>query len=39
MDVAFTTFRARLHQASASTQSQRCDDACEIVLIEIPGNK
>ena len=27
-------FGARLHQASASMQSQRCDDTCNISLIE-----
>ena len=31
--------RTRLHQASASTQSQHCDNACNIALIEINGNK
>ena len=31
--------KARLHQASASTQSQCCDDPCDIALIEINGNK
>ena len=30
-------FKARLHQASASMQSQHCDDTCDIVLIEING--
>ena len=32
-----STVRARLHQASTPTQSQRCDDACNIPLIEING--
>ena len=32
-------FRARLHQASASTQNQRCDDASGRTLIEINWNK
>ena len=30
-------FRAHLHQASASTQSRSCDDACNIALIENNG--
>ena len=29
--------RARLHQTSASTLQQHCDDACDTVLIEING--
>ena len=29
--------RARLHQASASTLQQLCDDACDSVLIENNG--
>ena len=29
----------RLHRVSVSTQSQRCDDACDMVLIEIDGNQ
>ena len=29
--------RARLHQASASMLRQRCDDACDSVLIENNG--
>ena len=31
------TLRARLHQASPSTRSQRCDDASDTALIEING--
>ena len=31
--------RARLHQASVSTQSQHCSDTCDTALIEINGNK
>ena len=34
-----TRLRAHLHQASASTQSQHWDDACDTALIEINGNK
>ena len=29
--------RARLHQTSAQTQSQHCDDASDTALIEING--
>ena len=36
-DVMGLRIRARLHQASASTKSQRCNDACNIALIEISG--
>ena len=32
-------FRVRLHQESASTQSQRCDDARDTALNEINGSK
>ena len=31
------SFRVRLHCTSASTQSQRCNDTCDIALIEING--
>ena len=31
-------FKVRLHQASASTQSQRCDDTSDAALIEINWN-
>ena len=37
--VPFFELRARLHQASASTQSQGCDDARNTGLIENNGNK
>ena len=30
---------ARLHQASGSMHSQRCDDASDTALMEINGNK
>ena len=39
ISTSLNTIRARLHQASASTQSQHCNDACEIALIEINGNE
>ena len=35
----FSLAKARLHKASASTQSQFCDDACNIALNEINGQK
>ena len=37
VSLSVTRLRARLHQASASTLRQRCDDACDSVLIEING--
>ena len=32
-------FKACLHQASVSTQSECRNDTCDIALIEINGNK
>ena len=38
-DVSWWQVSACLHQASASMQSQRCNDSCDTVVIEINGNK
>ena len=35
----FRMLRARLHCPSTSTHSQHCDDACNMALTEINGNR